>query len=209
MAKRRTTPTPRKARKVMNLNQTVQRKRSEKKFHRSSAFSQELDRGSAARPEEASRPQANNTRQDLWNLSTGMANQFAGTTLENYARTISALLPAAGRQEAWPSLPMEITPITKSSALMRGALQAANRELLEHFIEQVHRNLEAMSALARTRSPQDLFSIQSNFAKAQLNSLLEATSRLLIIAIEMTTEAVRINQLRRSQAVPSSLARRF
>lgn len=195
MAKRRrAAPNRRKASKVVKLNQAVPRKRSEKKsqFQKAAYSQKEMNPGSSDTQPNGSRP-GHTTGEDLWSLSAGMANQFAGNTLENYARAFSIFLPAAREQQV--GLPSQILPMAQSPSFMRNGAQAITRELLNHFIGQMDRNFEAVNALTRSRSPHDFFEIQTDLAKGNLDSMLEAASRILIVAMQMTTQAVRLKQL--------------
>jgi hypothetical protein len=202
MAKRRNGSNRRKARKAANFNQAVPRKRSKKKPDQleKPAYNKEVpDPGWAATlPENAFPRDGQTTQEDLWSLNTGMANQFAGKTFENYVRALNTLLPgAAGGHQA--GLPSHIAPAAQPASIVRNGIQAISRELLNHFIEQAHCNFQAANALARSRSPDDFVKVQSEFAKDNLNSILDAASRILIVATQMTIEAVRITQLARSR----------
>ena len=187
MAKKRASANRRKKRKVMSLNQAVHRKRSQKRSHHPYR-PHALEPGSST-SSEAWEPQRHNTGEDL----AGLANQFA-KTLETYARGFRTFLPPSGAQQD-SAPPRTLLPLS----VMGNGLQVINRELLNHFMEQVHRMFQAMTALTRSRSPQDFFRVQSDLAKRNLDSVLEAASRILVVVVQMTTEAIRLNQLGRSR----------
>ena len=193
------TPSRRKARKSMSFNQTVPKKRSKKKADqlRKGAYSQEaLESSTSGKPPdnrsgaEGDPEQVVTTREDLWSLSTAMASQFAGRTLENYARAFSVPLPLqTGQPVGRQAMPRGQLP-----SLTRNGVQAIGRELMSHFIEQGHRQFQAANALARSRSPQDFLKVQIDLAKGNFDSFLEAAGRIFVIGVQMGTEAVRLSQ---------------
>ena len=177
MAKRRAAP-KRRAKKVISFHQAAGRKRSEPKADllRKAVYSQEaLEPGNLKVPlEKASEPTGNAAREDVWNLSTKMAKQFAEGAQDN-ARTFGIFMPPL----ATPSL-------------MRNGMQAITRELLEFWAEQIHLNLQSVSALPTSRTPQDLLIVQSHLAKATLESMFQVTSRISSITIQIASEAGRL-----------------
>jgi hypothetical protein len=82
---------------------------------------------------------------------------------------------------------------------MRNGVLAVTRELLNQFTQQADHNFQAMNALTRSRSPQELFKVQSELAKGTFDSILQSASRISIIAIQMITQAGRLNPLSRTQ----------
>jgi hypothetical protein len=186
MAKKISSAGRRKLRRGMSLNQSVQRKRSRSPGSKKLAYKpEEVDPLSAA--EAASEPGAI-AGVDL----PGLANDFA-RTLDKYARAFSA----SGRQQI-ATTPLMFAP-EQSGSLARNGIQAINRELLNHFIEQLHRIFQAMSAIVGTRSPQEMIKVQLDLAKANMESAMQAASCILNVVVQMTTEAIRLNQLARSQ----------
>jgi hypothetical protein len=179
---------PRSTRKGVNYNQPVHRKRS---AQRPSKVAYSQDALEPISTQEATNPDT--AREDL----SGLASQFAGT-LEKYARAFSSLMPPSEGQKVG-SAPKTM-PMQQSGSLARNATQAVNRELLNHFIEQADRTFQAMVALTTSRSPQDFLRIQTDFVKANLDSVLEAAKRILIVLAQMTTEFIRLAQLARAGA---------
>lgn len=185
MAKRRAAPKRRQASKVMKLDQGMPTKRSEKPNQPRKAFRQKAlsESVSSVRSiETSSRPEGQT--QDLWSMSTEMANQLAEKSLENFARTFGLLPPPAPR----------IVPAAHPPSLMRNGVLAVTRELLNQFTQQADHNFQAMNALTRSRSAHELFKVQTELAKGTFDSILQAAGRISVIAIKMTAEAGRIGQ---------------
>ncbi len=174
MAKRRTALKRRQAKKVMRLHQAAPRKRSEPKADRlqQAVYSQE-----ALEPEvpiEREQPTGIAAGEDVWNLSTKMAAQFADGA-QDHARTFGIFMPPL----ATPSL-------------MRNGMQAITWELLNFWAAQMHLNLQSVSAFPTSRTPQNLLIVQSNLARETMKSMFEVTSRISSITIQMASEAGRL-----------------
>lgn len=186
MAKRRAAPKRRQS-KVMKLNQAMPTKRSEKPSQPRKANRQEAPSESVTSVSETSSHQT--ARQDLWSLSTGMANEFAEKSLENFARTFGFLPPPSSR----------IVPAAQPPSRIQNGVIAVTRELINQFTQQADHNFQAMNALTRSRSSHELFKVQTEFAKGTFDSILQAAGRTSIIAIKMITEAGRIGQFNRGK----------
>jgi hypothetical protein len=184
----------------MKLDQVVPRKRSAKKSDQvqKATYSQEgLEAGSSAvPPKKISEPERNSARQDdLWSLSTEIANQFAERTMENYNRAFNIALSPPSSQQREP--PSQMLPMAPPPSLMTNGVQAITREVLNQLTQQVHHNFEAMNAVARSRSPQDYVGLQIALVKGNYESMMQSAIRIGVIAFQMAVEnAGRINRSR-------------
>jgi hypothetical protein len=183
MAKKRSPANRRKRSTVVNFNQNAHRKRSHKRSKPRNKVAYSQDAAESSRATSSPQPPP----EDL----AGLATQFA-SSLEKYARTFG--VPVAQEVADIPRLHSE-----QSRSLTRNAMHAINRELLDHFVEQTQRFFQAMSAFVRCRSPQDLIMVQTELAKANLNSALKALSSILNVIVQMTTESLRLIQLSRTR----------
>jgi Phasin protein len=189
MAKRRAAP-KRQAKKTMNFNRAAPRKRGPRKIDnvRHVAYNAEaLDQGIAAAASDKASERAQETRRDdLWTVSTRMANQLAQNTMDNYARAFSVSMPPLASQLAAPSG----MSVATTSSLIRNGVQAIVREFLKQFAQQAHYNMQAVNALARTRSPRDAFLVQGDLAKDNIDSLMQGTIRISAISLQMAIETL-------------------
>lgn len=193
MAKRRVTPKRRQV-KIATFHQPAPpRKRSQRKTglpHKAGAGQEALQPGVfQATMEKASEPTGNTLQEDVWSLGSKMANQFAEGAMEQYTQAFRISMPSLGKQQAelLSRLPIGRTPSPNG-------VQAITRELVNHLAQQVHLNFQAMNALAASRSPLDLLRAQSDLAKGTFESIVQAASRMSLIATRMGTEAGRPSQ---------------
>ena len=190
MAKRRARQKARQTRKVVGFHQSTPRRRSEKKSHRvrHAAYSKAaLEPRLVEPPSESVSANSDTTAREI--LSAKIVNQTIGRTPPNYARTLATPKPSVQGQLEPPSWMAMAQP----PSVMRNGMLALMRELIHHFAQQVHHNLQAMNALVGCRSPQDFFRVQTDLALGTLENIVHSASRSSFVAIKMSTETARLN----------------
>jgi phasin family protein len=74
---------------------------------------------------------------------------------------------------------------------MTRSLQDLSRELIALAEEHLCRNVDALGAMSRCRSIQELFALQSELLRDNLQQTLESTRRVAEVSTRMSSEATR------------------
>jgi phasin family protein len=84
-----------------------------------------------------------------------------------------------------------IEAVTQASTVMTRSLQDLSRELITLAEEHLRRNVDALGAMSRCRSIQELIALQSEFLRDNLQHTLESTRRVAEVSTRMSNEASR------------------
>ena len=181
MAKRRQT------KKVMNFKQAAVRRRS-KQTARAARAGVDAGRGAARKSADLIERMSNTVQDDVWNSNTDIVSQIAERTMENYARALG--FSAEPDQQATEQS-VGNAGFGQPSSIVAVGMNAISRELLEQTAEQMGQSLQAMNALVRSRSPQELFALQSDLLKGNLERFVHSSRRISEISMQTALEATR------------------
>jgi hypothetical protein len=81
--------------------------------------------------------------------------------------------------------------ITQSSTVLTLGVQNVSREWFRLSQERLQKNLDALNALARCRSAQDVAKIQSALVQDNLEQMVENSRRVAELSLEVASDAAR------------------
>jgi phasin family protein len=84
-----------------------------------------------------------------------------------------------------------IEAVTQASTVMTRSLPDLSRELITLAEEHLRRNVDALGAMFRCRSIQELIALQSEFLRDNFQHTLESTRRVAEVSTRMSSEATR------------------
>jgi hypothetical protein len=130
-----------------------------------------------------------NTVEQLWRSGFDIASHFAERSSSQLARSIG--LSDDKAHQATEQSSRNIEAIVQSSRAYADAFQSISRELSSFCKQRVERNLEKMSALMRSRTPQELIAAQSDLLRDNMEAFLQSTKRLAATSVDVADQATR------------------
>jgi len=178
----------RQTKKVMNFKQAAVRRRS-KQTASAARAGVDAVRGAARKSADLIERKSNTVQDDVWNSNTDIVSQIAERTMENYARALGVFSAEPDQQATEPSVGN--AGFRQPSSIVAVGMKAISRELLEQTAEQMSKSLQAMNALVRSRSPQELFALQSDLLKGNLERFVQSSRRISEISMQTALETTR------------------
>src|SRR4051812_13847525 len=130
-----------------------------------------------------------NTVEQFWRSGFDIASHFAERSSSQLARSIG--LSDDKAHQATEQSSRNIEAIVQSSRAYADAFQSISRELSSFCKQRVERNLEKMSALMRSRTPQELIAAQSDLLRDNMEAFLQSTKRLAATSVDVADQATR------------------
>ena len=130
-----------------------------------------------------------NAVEQVWRSGLDIASHFAERSSNQLARSIG--LSDEKAQEATEQSSRNIEAIVQSSRAYADAIQSISREMSDFCKERMDRNLEKMSALMRSRTPQELIAAQSDLLRDNMEGFLQSSRRLAEASVDVAEEAGR------------------
>jgi len=122
---------------------------------------------------------AANSVEQLWRSGFDVASHFAERSSRQLARSIG--VPEDKACQATEQSSRNIEFVVQSSRAYADAFQSISRELSSFCNQRVDRNIEKMSALMRSRTPEELIAAQSDLLRDNIEGFAQ-TSRSLVKA---------------------------
>ena len=70
-------------------------------------------------------------------------------------------------------------------------MQNISTEWFGFVRKQVEQNVNALDALMRSRTPQEIMAVQSDLVRGSLHDLIQSTRKIAEVSVRMTDEATR------------------
>jgi hypothetical protein len=127
--------------------------------------------------------------EQLWRSGFDVASHFAERSSSQLASSIG--LSDDKAQQATEQSSRNIDAILQSTRAYADAFQSISRELSGFCKERLDRNLEKMSALMRSRTPQELIAAQSDLLRDNMEGFLQTSRRLAEASADVADKATR------------------
>jgi phasin family protein len=115
----------------------------------------------------------------------------ASEASQHMADQITQLFGMTGEQseELARRSAQSIEAVTEASTVMARGFQDLSREMMTLAQERIQRNMDAFAALSRSRSIHELFTLQSELFRDNLQHTLESTRRIAEVSTRMAGDA--------------------
>jgi phasin family protein len=148
----------------------------------------------ARRPARTVRAAAANTSerisgaaQDTARAGLHAASESAQPMVDQVTRMFG--LSGEGGEDLARRSAQSIEAVTQASTAMTRGFQDLSRELMQVAQERIRRNVDALGAMSRCRSLQELVTLQSELLRDNLQHALESTRRVAEVSTRMADEA--------------------
>jgi len=132
--------------------------------------------------------------QDAMKAGLNTATQGFQQVTDQFKRTLGFAEPQAEELARRSSHNLEA--VTQSTAVLAQGAQEISREWFGLVQEQLKRNMEGLNALTRCRSIQDVVTVQSDLARANLQQAIDTSRRIAELSVQLTGKAARTIQTR-------------
>ena len=120
---------------------------------------------------------------ECWLMSSKMAAQFAEQSARQFSRALG-ISPGISRDESRGAGQQPSTNINAMTTVAEG-VQDISREWMTFVQSRIQQNLEALNALTRCRTPQDIASMHTDLISANLEGVLQSARRTAEISTRM------------------------
>jgi|1185.fasta_scaffold232939_1 hypothetical protein len=127
--------------------------------------------------------------EQLWRSGFDIALHFAERSSSQLASSIE--LSDDKAHQATEQSSRNIDAILQSTTAYADAFQSISRELSSFCKERMDRNLEKMSTLMRSRTPQELIAAQSDLLRDNMEGFLQTGRRLAEASADVADKATR------------------
>lgn len=118
-----------------------------------------------------------------------MATQAAQRSASQFARAFG--LTGERVQQTTQQSTRNVQVLAETGAVLARGMQDISREWLNFAQDRARKNVESFGALARCRTPQDWFAVQSDLLRDNLEGALNSSRRVAQISMEVADQAAR------------------
>ena len=129
------------------------------------------------------------TVQQIVQSGLSLATQAAERSVDQFAEVFG--FSGERAEEAARQSSRNIEAIAECSTVLAQGLQDISRQWLDWAQDRVQQQIEGATALLRCRSPQDLFAVQSDLLRGNLELFLDSSRRIAERSVQLTEEAAR------------------
>jgi hypothetical protein len=127
--------------------------------------------------------------EQLWRSGLDIASHFAEQSSSQIARSMG--LSDEKAQDTAERSSRNIDAIVQSSRAYADVFQGISRELSNLCRERMDRNLEKMTDMMRSRTPQELIAAQSDLFRYNLEGFLQSSKRMAEASVRVADHATR------------------
>ena len=130
--------------------------------------------------------------------TTAQATKAAGDTFnaaaqgtQRFTEQVTQLFSLTGErsEELARRSTQNLEAVTEAGAIVTRGVQDLSREWLTFMQERTQKNIEGFTALARCRSLPELFTLQAELVRDNLQQTVESTRRMAEVSTRLVTDA--------------------
>ena len=127
------------------------------------------------------------TMQRAWEAAGETASELTARSMRQFARASG--VTGEDSQRATEQSCANLERIVQSGTAIAGAMQSISREWLAFAQKRMHENIDSVDHLVSCRTPQELFTAQSDLVRNNIDDFIQSTRRVAELSLQMANEA--------------------
>jgi hypothetical protein len=127
--------------------------------------------------------------QQAWKSGSSLANQLTEQSLKWFTRPLG--FSGEDAQRSAEQSARNVEPIAQSGTVLVGGIQTITREILDCSQKQLDQTFHRLDALVNCRTPFEIVAVQTDFARGNLEDIVQCARRIGETSIHIADEVAR------------------